>query len=107
MMGVSTENIEKAVHRIVDEAHPRQIFVFGSAARGAAGPESDLDLLVVMPDGTDRLETSYRLHRCLRGVECPADIIVVTESEVAALKDNPSLVIHTALTEGEEVFHES
>lgn len=106
-MGVSTENIEDAVHRIVDEVHPRQVYVFGSAARGTAGPDSDLDLLVVMPDGTDRLEMSYRLHRSLRGLECPADIVVVTESEVAALKDNPNLVIHAALTEGEEVFHGS
>ena len=104
-MGISTQSIEEAVRRIIDEAHPRQIFVFGSAARGTAGPNSDLDLLVVMPDGTDRIETAYRLHRCLRGIEYPADIVVVTESEVAALKDNPSLVIHTALEEGQEVFH--
>ena len=100
-----TANIQEAVRRIVDETRPLRVVLFGSAARGTAGPESDLDLLVVMPDGMDRLETAYRAHRCLRGLECAADIVVVSESEVAALKDNPSLVIHTALTEGTEVHH--
>jgi predicted nucleotidyltransferase len=98
------EVIDEAARRIVDEAHPLRVVVFGSAARGVTGPNSDLDLLVVMSDGTDRLETAYRLHRSLRGLGCAADIVVVSESEVAALKDNPSLVIHTALTEGREVY---
>jgi len=97
--------IEEAVRRIVAEVRPVRIVVFGSAARGDVGPDSDLDILVVMPDGTERLETTYRAHRSLRGVQCAVDIVVVTEAEVAALKDNPSLVVHTALTEGKEVYH--
>jgi predicted nucleotidyltransferase len=97
--------VDDAVRRIVAEAEPLQVFLFGSAARGGAGQSSDLDLLVVMPDGTDRLEMSFRLHRSLRGLDCPVDIIVVLESEARALRENPSLVIHTAMTEGEEVYH--
>ena len=104
-MGVSAELIEDAVRRIVDEAHSLRVVVFGSAARGNVGPDSDLDLLVVMPDGADRLETAYRLHRRLRGLGCAKDIVVVLEGEVAALRDNPYLIIHTALTEGREVYH--
>jgi predicted nucleotidyltransferase len=104
-MKTPAEVIDEAVRRIVDEAHPVQVVVFGSAVRGDFGPDSDLDLLVVMPDGTDRLETGYRLHRRLRRLGCAKDIVVVLESEVEALRDNPSLIIHTALTEGREVYH--
>ncbi len=104
-MKTPIEVIDEAVRRIVEEAHPIQVIVFGSAARDDIGPDSDLDLLVVMPDGTDRLETGYRAHRALRGLGYAADIVVVLESEVAATRDNPSLVIHTALTEGREVYH--
>ena len=31
---------------------PQQIILFGSAARGGAGPDSDIDLLVVVDDET-------------------------------------------------------
>ena len=104
-MSALTRNTEEAVRRIVEETRPLRVIGFGSAARGTAGPESDLDLMVVMPDGADRLETAYRVHSCLRGPECATDIVVVMESEVAALKENPSRVIHTARTEGKEVYH--
>lgn len=104
-MRTPVEAIEEAVRRIVDEVHPIQVVVFGSAVRGDFGPDSDLDLLVVMPDGTDRLETAYRLHRQLRKLGCAKDIVVALESDVETLRDNPSMVIHTALTEGREVYH--
>ena len=96
--------IPEAVRRIVAEAHPLSVVVFGSAARGDVGPNSDLDFMVVMPDGTNRLETAFGIHRSMRGLGCPKDVVVVLESEVEALRDNPNLVIHTALTEGKEVY---
>ena len=100
-----TQMVAEVVERLLRAAKPVRVLVFGSAARGRTGPDSDLDLLVVMPDGANRLETAYHLHRALRGVECAADIVVVSESEVAVMKDNPSMVVHTALTEGREVYH--
>ena len=78
---------------------------FGSAAREHASAARDLDLLLVMQDDADRFDVAYRAYRCLRGLGCAKDIVVALESEVTALKDNPSLVIHTALTEGKEVYH--
>lgn len=104
-MKAPVEVIDEAVRRIVDEAHPVQVLVFGSAVRGDFGPDSDLDLLVVMPDGSDRLETAYRLQRRLRGLGCAKDIVVVLKNEVEALRNEPSLIIHTAFTEGREVYH--
>ncbi len=104
-MGSQSELLREAVRRIVAEVQPLRIVLFGSAARGEMGPDSDLDLLVVMPSDADRLGIAYRSHRCLRGLGCAKDIVVVLEHEVAALRDNPSLIIHTALTEGREVYH--
>jgi len=52
------ENTEKTidvlVRRIVEEVHPLRIILFGSAARSEIGPSSDLDVPVVMPEGTHR-----------------------------------------------------
>ena len=53
--------IEALVRRIADEVHPLRILLFGSAARGNMGPDSDIDLLVVMPNGTHRRRTAQRL----------------------------------------------
>jgi uncharacterized protein len=39
--------LAEVVRRIVEVAHPDRIVLFGSAARGQMGPDSDLDLLVV------------------------------------------------------------
>ena len=49
---VTRELLDEVVRRMVKTANPHRIILFGSAARGAMGPNSDLDLLVVMPDGT-------------------------------------------------------
>jgi uncharacterized protein len=65
------EALQALVRRIVSEVHPLKIILFGSAARRTAGPQSDLDLLVVMPDGTHRRHTAKRLYRNLTGISAP------------------------------------
>ena len=100
-----TDKLDEILLRILSVVKPSRVVLFGSAARSQMTPDSDLDLLVVMPDGSDRVETTFRLHRRLRGLGCAKDIVVVLASDVAALHDNPYLIIHTALTEGKEVYH--
>ena len=97
--------VDEIVGRIVDAVQPLRIVLFGSAARGEMGPDSDLDILVVMPDGSDRLATAATLHRRLRGLRCAKDIVVVVQSDVELLADNRYRVIHTALTQGRELYH--
>ena len=41
--------IEQIVHRLVAALAPERIYLFGSQAREDAGPDSDYDLLVVVP----------------------------------------------------------
>jgi predicted nucleotidyltransferase len=98
------ERLNELVSRIVRTAGPRRIVLFGSAARGQMGPNSDLDILVVMPDGVHRRQTAQRLHRTLADLGVPKDIVVVTESDVAQFADEPSLVICPALREGKELY---
>jgi predicted nucleotidyltransferase len=47
--------LDELVRRIVESVHPLQITLFGSAARGEMGPNRELDVLVAMPKGCDRL----------------------------------------------------
>src|SRR6266851_5218206 len=95
--------INELVRRIVEVAHPLRVILFGSAARGEMGPHSDLDILVVMPDGVHRRKTGQEIYRHLWGFGFAKDIVVVTESDVREYGSNPYLIIKNALEEGEEL----
>src|SRR5437660_1228103 len=97
--------VEEMVRRMVEAVHPLRIVLFGSAARGEMGPNSDLDTLVVMPNDIDCREVTKLLIRSLRGLGCPKDIVVVRQADVERHGDNPYLIIHTALSEGKELYH--
>jgi len=44
---LSEETLQEIIRRIVKVAQPEKIILFGSAARGEMGPNSDVDLLVI------------------------------------------------------------
>ncbi len=96
--------IADLVERIVAVAHPRRIILFGSAARGEFGPDSDLDVLVIVPDGVNRLSTTEDIYLHLIGFASPVDVVVVSESDLAELKDNFSLVLFPATRQGREIY---
>jgi len=97
--------LNEIVKRIVEEVRPVRVVLFGSAAIGRMGPDSDLDLLVVMPDGAHRRQTAQKIYRSLSGIGIAKDIVVVTESDISNYGENPSLVIYPALKEGRELYH--
>ena len=97
--------LDEVVKRTVTTAQPIRIVLFGSAARGTMGPDSDLDLLVVVRDGVHRRRTAQAIYRSLRGMGFAKDVVVVTESDVRQFGENPSLVILPALTHGKEIYH--
>lgn len=99
-----TAEIEHLVSLIVAEAHPLRVILFGSAARGDMTPDSDVDLLVVMPDGTHRLHTMQRLYARVRGVTVPFDILVATTGDLEVHGDALGLVYRDALREGRELY---
>lgn len=101
---VSPEVVESIVRRIVEATHPRRIVLFGSAARGGMGPNSDLDILIVMPEGAHRRRTAREAYRALRGIGVSKDVIVVTERDVTDHRNNPSLILKPALDEGRELY---
>ena len=97
-------DIEILIQRIVEQVHPLRVILFGSAARGDARPDSDIDLLIVMPDGTHRRKTAQNLYRQLWGTGLAKDLVVVTETDIKEQAQNPAMVIQAALMEGREVY---
>jgi len=96
--------LDELVRRIVEAVHPLRIILFGSAARGEMGPNSDLDVLVVMPDGTHRRRTIGFLYERLYGFGFAKDIVVATETDIREHADNPGLIYRNVLREGRELY---
>jgi predicted nucleotidyltransferase len=88
------------VDRIVEGFDPERIVLFGSVARGEVHRYSDVDLLVVMPDGTDRHEAAVAMHRAVSGMLTAKDIVVTTPDEIARRGHVNGSVLREALREG-------
>ena len=95
--------LDEVIRRVVEVARPERIILFGSAARGAMGPHSDVDLLVVAKV-EDRSAVTDRIHRRLRGEHAAVDVIVVIPADVARYRESHALIIKPALPEGRVVY---
>jgi len=101
----STEGkMQELVRRIVGAVHPLRIILFGSAARGQTMPDSDTDVLVVMPEGTHRRKTAQRIYRHLLGFGAAVDVVVATTSDLEKYRDSPGLIYREAMREGRELY---
>ena len=96
--------LQETLQRILEVVKPKKVILFGSAARGSMGVNSDIDLLVVVPAGVHRRQTAQKIYRNMIGVGFAADIIVVTEDDVERYKDRPGLVIMPAMEEGRVLY---
>jgi uncharacterized protein len=76
---LSDQRLAEAVRRLRDAYAPERIYLFGSKARGDDGPDSDYDLLVVVPDSVAPEARASKIgYRALRGTGIAADVVVCT-----------------------------
>ena len=98
------ELIAEMVRRIVTRFAPLQVILFGSYARDDAGPDSDVDLLVVMPPNGSRRQHAADIDVALSGIRLPVDVIVVTPEDILRDRDIPGTVVRPALKEGRILY---
>lgn len=91
------------VRRILTVTQPRKIILFGSAARGEMGPNSDLDILVVAACD-HRRNTARKIRRALFGIAVPIDIIVAKPQDLERYGDSIGLIYRPALREGTVLY---
>ncbi len=96
--------IDRMVRRIIRRFHPERIILFGSHARGTAGPDSDVDLLVVVAAGRSKREKQLEIRLALRDFRIPKDVIVSTPEEFAWRKDVVGTIEHPAVREGKVLY---
>ena len=96
--------IREMADRIAKRFRPEKIILFGSYARGDAGPDSDADFLVVMPVNGSRRQLAVEITTEISGLGLPKDVIVVTPEEVERNKDEVGTIIKPAVREGKVLY---
>lgn len=92
------------VHRVVERFDPIKIVLFGSCARSEITRDSDVDLLVVMTNGTDQRRTAVEMRQVLAGIGAPKDIFVATPELLERLGDVVGYIYRPALREGRILY---
>jgi predicted nucleotidyltransferase len=98
------DTIALAVKTLAADPLAQRIILFGSQARGDADAGSDIDLLVVEAEVTDRRAEMVRLRRLLRELPAAFDVLVYTQEEVERWGKEPGSAVYWALKEG-KVLH--
>ena len=101
---VKQKVLDEIIRRIVEVAQPEKIIMFGSAARGEMGPNSDVDVLVVKSDVEHRGRLTGDIYMNLIGVGQAIDVVVVTPKDIERYRDSIGLIIKPALQEGEVIY---
>ncbi|MFC1525448.1 nucleotidyltransferase domain-containing protein [Candidatus Latescibacterota bacterium] len=89
------------VERLLHAYRPERIYLFGSAARGDGGPDSDYDLLLVVPDdAAPERRDSHLAYDVLWGTGTAADVLVWTHSRFEGRRHVITSLPATVLREG-------
>jgi predicted nucleotidyltransferase len=80
--------LDKIVDRIVSKFSPDKIIIFGSAAKGNAHENSDVDVLIIMDTELSYYKRTAPIAVAMRGIPVAMDMIVLTPEEYERLKDD-------------------
>ncbi len=98
------KQIQSMVRRIVTEFDPDKIILFGSHARSEAGPDSDVDLLIVMPVKGSKRAKQFAIRAAVHDVQIAKDIVVSRPEEFQWRKDTVGTIEHPAAHEGRVLY---
>ena len=99
--------ISTMVDRIVEGWKPSRLVLFGSHARGTATDSSDVDLLVILPNVSDKRDTAVEIRRALGDLPVCKDIVIATPEEVTRCGHLVGTVLRSALREGKVLYERS
>ena len=103
---------ENAIHRtitamarrLVARFSPHKVILFGSHATGRATPDSDVDLLVVMPLKGSKADHELRIRAALREYRTPKDVIVTSPEAFAWRRAIPGTIERAATRKGRVLY---
>lgn len=111
MITVNEEILKAITDTIVREIDPEKIYLFGSQARGDAGEDSDIDLVIIEkepfgPQRSRRMEMN-RIRKALSIFRIPKDILVYSLDDCSYWKDSLNHILSDCLHEGRLLYERS
>ena len=108
VIGGDNEIVQTAIgdmaSHIAERFRPHRIILFGSQARGTPNYHSDVDLLVVMEDGTDNRNVAIEMREAVMNSPVAKDIVVTTPDEIERRGNLVGTVLRAALREGVTLY---
>ena len=105
LSAVDLERLRPVLERIVARLRPEEIWLFGSRAEDRARPNSDFDLLTVLPDGTPEEELDpVKAWSIVRGMGVPVDVVPCTRSEFEEEKHEIDTLARAAFLRGVRLY---
>jgi predicted nucleotidyltransferase len=105
MKTVSDDLLQEMTNRLVAQLHPEEIILFGSRAWGTPRDDSNVDLVIILPPGSDlRDDQELRARRCLRGLGVAKDILVRTRAQIERYRDVPASLEAQILSQGKVLY---
>ncbi len=102
------ENLQAIIQRVVALAPPEKVFLFDSRARGDHDPDSDLDLLIVVPDPVgDRRQRQHELRETLVSLPLVVDVWIMGRQTFEEEKNVVGGLAYPATHEGVLVYEKS
>ena len=95
--------LAEIVQKVVEEAVPDKIILFGSRAKGEQAKDSDYDIFVLKNGVVHKRKLAQRIYLML-DVNVPVDVIVETPETFNKLKDNPFLIYNEIAKYGQVVY---
>ena len=101
---IDERDIERVAKAIGTAAGADRVILFGSHARGDAGENSDVDLMIIADSDLPRFKRSRELYKLFRPYPFGMDLVVYTPREVENGKRSPLSFVSTVLKEGRTVY---
>lgn len=101
----ATSELRGILERLIAALEPERIYVFGSQARGDARDDSDIDLLIIVPDSD---LPAHRRDQAAYGAVgrhfLPLDLLVMTRAEFERRRSALASLPATVLREGRVLY---
>lgn len=98
------QKIDRLLGRIIEGLKPDRVLIFGSYARGEAGPDSDLDILIIRDSDERPVVRRRKALILLKGSGVPKDIFILTPGEFEESKDLVGTIAYEANHYGKIVY---
>lgn len=97
--------LDEAVELLKKEFQPEEIYLFGSHAWGTPHDDSDVDLMVIVPESSERpIKRMQRAHHCLGDLDMSKDVFVQTRSEFDRYRHLRASMQHQILQRGRKLY---